>query len=131
MPKGVDFISSNEKVHFSSVLVFHRASQTIHVDDTLMFSELPDLLSKIGIKNILSFHPTLLMALQNRASAADEFEGWVKTLSERWGSAENLCAAHTGSLLKQDVCATPIAQRILKALGNVKWMLAAHRLRYA
>lgn len=136
VPAGVDFVSANENVHFSSVLVFHRGSQTIHVDDTLMFSELPSLLGKLGIKDILSFHPALLMALQKRAGAADEFEHWATQLAEQWQSAENLCAAHTAPLLaavtklSSVTKESSIAERILKALGNVKWLLAGHRLRY-
>lgn len=35
IPAGVDFISRNEKVHFSSVIAYHTASRTVHVDDTL------------------------------------------------------------------------------------------------
>jgi len=33
--KGSEFVYDNG--HFSSVLVLHRASKTIHVDDTIMF----------------------------------------------------------------------------------------------
>ena len=40
VPRGVDFVSVNKNIHFSSVLVLHRASKTIHVDDTLMFNRL-------------------------------------------------------------------------------------------
>ncbi len=129
VPQGVDFISSNEQVHFSSVLVFHPASKTIHVDDTLMFAKLPGLLGRLGLKNVLSFHPSLALALHKYPGAADEFEQWVRQLSERWASAENLCAAHMAPLLGQDD--KVIQHRIIKALGNVKWILAAHRLRCA
>ena len=31
IPAGVDFISSNESVHFSSVVAYHPATKTIHV----------------------------------------------------------------------------------------------------
>src|SRR5262249_32159573 len=41
VPRGVDFVSADEKVHFSSVLVRHRATRTIHVDDTLMYLRMP------------------------------------------------------------------------------------------
>ena len=37
VPRGVDFISNNEQLHFSSVLAYHIASTSIHVDDTLMY----------------------------------------------------------------------------------------------
>ena len=35
IPRGVDLIAANEDVHFASVLAYHRASGTIHVDDPL------------------------------------------------------------------------------------------------
>ena len=36
VPRGVDFVSSDPNLHFSSVLALHRASKTLHVDDTLV-----------------------------------------------------------------------------------------------
>jgi hypothetical protein len=130
VPKGVDFISKNENIHFSSVLVYHRASKTIHVDDTLMFSKLPGVLNLIGMSDVLNFHPTLAVALEKRASAADDFETWTTDIVERWQDAENLCAAHTAPLLGRDNSDDAIAERILNALGRVKWLLATHRLRF-
>ena len=41
VPDGVDFISDVPNVHFSSVLAYHAASQTIHVDDTFNHPSLP------------------------------------------------------------------------------------------
>jgi len=35
VPRGVELIPADENVHFSSVLVTHAASRTLHVDDTL------------------------------------------------------------------------------------------------
>ena len=57
VPRGVDFISANENVHFASVLALHRASQTIHVDDTLMYSRLPLPIRMLGYPDILLFIP--------------------------------------------------------------------------
>ena len=59
IPRGVDFISANENVHFSSVLALHRASRTIHVDDTLMYVRLPLPMRVLGFRDLLSFHPTI------------------------------------------------------------------------
>lgn len=130
VPQGVDFISSNENIHFSSVLVFHRASKTIHVDDTLMFSNIPAPMGLLGFKNILSFHPTLIMALQKRAGTADEFEIWAEQLAEQWSEAKNLCAAHTAPLIGEQNSGASIQKRITNALKMVKWLLVAHRLKY-
>ena len=98
VPRGVDFISANENVHFSSVLVLHRASKTIHVDDTLMYVRLPRLMRVVGLPDAMSFHPTLAKALEKRAGAANDFRDWAEELAERWRDAENLCAAHTATL---------------------------------
>lgn len=130
VPKGVDFISNNENIHFSSVLVYHPASKTIHVDDTLMFSKLPGVMNLIGMSDVLNFHPTLAMALEQRASAADDFESWTNDLVKRWQDAENLCAAHTALLQGRNNKGESIAERITAALGRVKWLLAMHRLRF-
>ncbi len=129
VPKGVDFVSANENVHFSSVLVFHLSSKTIHVDDTLVFSELPEVMGLVGYRNVLSFHPTLLMALQKRQEAAEEFETWARGLADQWCEAENLVAAHTAPLIGKESTGPSIQTRIMNALNSVKWMLAGHKLR--
>ena len=36
LPKGIYYISPNEKIHAGSLLVYHPASQSLHVDDTFM-----------------------------------------------------------------------------------------------
>ena len=79
----VDFISANENVHFSSVLVLHRASKTIHVDDTLMYVRLPRMMGAFGLTDVMSFHPTLPKALEKRAGAARDFRDWTEELTER------------------------------------------------
>ncbi|MGB1264030.1 MAG: hypothetical protein ACPG52_14065, partial [Cognaticolwellia sp.] len=75
VPRGVDFISNNEQLHFASVLAYHRASKTIHVDDTLMFLKLPGLLSVLKSPE-LSFHMTLSRTLEQRKGATDDFTLW-------------------------------------------------------
>jgi len=69
VPRGVDFISPNEKVHFSSVLALHRASKSIHVDDTLTYVRFPPVVRALGLHDLLSLHPTLGQALEKRAGA--------------------------------------------------------------
>jgi len=130
VPRGVDFISANENVHFSSVLVLHRASKTIHVDDTLMYVRLPKMMGLLGLKDSMSFHPTLAKALEKRPGAARDFRDWAGALIERWRDAENLCAAHTATLTAEKNQGAPIHSRILKALGNVEGKLTAHERKY-
>ena len=130
VPQGVDFISANENVHFSSVLALHKATQTIHVDDTLMYVRLPLPMRLLGVPDLLSFHPTLAMALQKRAGAAQEFRAWAEGLIQRWKTAENLCAAHTTTLAEDENRGAPIHERIRKALAKVSSTLRAHQRSY-
>ena len=129
VPRGVDFISDDENVHFSSVLVFHPASKTIHVDDTLMYIRLPFLMRFLGLPDSLSFHPTLAKVLEKREGAVQDFREWLLALTEDWQSTENLCAAHTATLRtgKNDVS---IHDRILKALDKVESKLQSHESKY-
>ncbi len=130
IPQGVDFISANENVHFASVLAYHRASGTIHADDTLMYLRLPRLLGLVGLRDRLSFHPTLAMALEKREGAAAEFRDWAAELAEAWGDAENLCAAHSGALLAAGNRGASIGERIRKAAQRCELVLRKHERRY-
>lgn len=131
VPRGVDFVSSNENIHFSSVLVMHKASGTIHVDDTFMYLELPLPLRLLGWKDSLGFHPTLARALERRAGAAADFREWAQSLIEEWRDAENLCAAHTAPLLARRAERGPsIPERLRKALRRCEPKLRIHERRY-
>lgn len=125
-PRGVDFVSADERVHFSSMLVHHRATKTIHVDDTLMYLRPPLPLRLLGLSDRTSFHPTLAKALERRPGAARDFRRWAEDLADRWGDAENLCAAHTATLTARENTGASIKDRILKALQNVEKTLGAH-----
>jgi hypothetical protein len=130
VPRGVDFISSNESLHFSSVLALHRASKTIHSDDTLMYVRLPLLMSWMSMNNSVSFHPTLARVLEKRAGAVQDFRDWATELIKRWKHAENLCAAHTAALLAADNRGDSIHTRLLQALEKVEPVLKAHEEKY-
>ena len=130
VPRGVDFISANENVHFSSVLALHRASMTIHSDDTLMYLRLPALMRMFGLGDAVSFHPTLAKALEKRPGAAEDFRAWANELIERWQDAENLCAAHTAALLARDNRGDSIHTRLVKALDKVNDTLNSHERKY-
>jgi hypothetical protein len=130
IPQGVDFISENEDLHFSSVLALHRASKTMHVDDTIMYVRLPRIARLIGIPDATSFHPTLAKVLERRAGAAQDFREWANALADRWSDAENLCAAHTSALLAARNDGRSIRDRILAALEGVEGKLAAHERQF-
>ena len=130
VPRGVDFVSSNDNIHFSSVLVNHPRSHTIHVDDTFMYIKLPRLLRIVGAGDSVGFHPTLSMALEKRAGAVGEFRAWAESLINDWEDAENLCAAHTGALLAANNRGAPISMRLAKALKKIEPLLWIHQRRY-
>jgi len=130
VPRGVDFISADENIHFSSVLVFHPASRTIHVDDTLMYIRLPLLMRFFGLNDAMSFHPTLAKALEKRAGAAQDFRQWAEDLAENWQGVVNLCAAHTAALISEDGDEPSINERMIKALEKVESTLASHQRKF-
>ena len=130
VPRGVDFISPDESVHFSSVLAYHLASKTIYSDDTLVYLRLPQIARWLGLGDSVSFHPTLAKALERRAGAAQEFRSWARELIDRWGAAKNLCAAHTASLLATENRGATIGERIESALSKVETTLASHERRH-
>lgn len=130
VPRGVDFISENENVHFSSVLAYHEASRTIHSDDTFNHIRLAGLLEPLGLASPVAFHPTLASALQPRAGAADEFRRWAQRLIEEWSEAENLCAAHSSAWLGRDHPGESLPGLLSNALTRVERTLAAHERKY-
>ena len=125
IPRGVDFISSNENLHFSSVLAFHPASKTLHVDDTLMYLRMPKLVRPFK-RDVLRFHPTLARVLEPRPGAAADFRAWARELIERLRDVDNLCAAHAATLLGRKYDGAPIADRVEEALEGVEDTLRAH-----
>lgn len=126
VPRGVDLITQNDRVHFASVLAFHPASGTIHVDDTLSVVALPAPLSRLPQHRRLDFHPTLHLALRNEAGAADAFRDWVFEFGAAWHDARRLAAAHNSVLeLRGD-----FPERLGEALGRVTPLLERHRARH-
>lgn len=130
VPAGVDFISSNENVHFSSVLAYHPASRTLHSDDTFNYMPASGLLRITPLADTVSFHPTLAKALQPVPGAAEAFRAWAADLIERWQAAESLCAAHTGALLAAENEGAPLHERLRAALEKVEPTLAKHEARH-
>jgi len=128
VPAGVDFISADENVHFSSVLALHKASRTMHVDDTLMYIRLPLPLSLLGFPDALSFHPTLARALEKRAVAAQDFRRWAEKLIDSWGDAPHLCAAHAANFAGSKK--QPLKARLQKALAKVSGTLRRHQAKF-
>ena len=123
VPRGVDFISDNEGLHFASVLAFHPASRTLHVDDTLMWSTVP-------LMSGLVFHPTLKSVLERRPGAAADFRQWALELADRCGDVEQLVTAHMRKLAPASSAGTPLGDRVRQALKKMEKVLAAHERRH-
>lgn len=125
VPRGVDFISDNEKVHFSSVLAFHDASRTLHVDDTLTWTELP-------LIGGLRFHPTLRWALQDDPAAVPAFRAWANALIARCETIEHICTAHMRSSAPDaGEDGLSVADRVREAFKDVDDLLSRHAREHA
>lgn len=120
---------SDEHVHFASVLALHKASRTIHVDDTLTYLRLPRLLRWLK-RDVLGMHPMLGKALQRRAGAADDLAGWLVELVRFAEGADNLWAAHSAVLRAGTGDCPSLAARVSEATRRVQSTIDAHRTKY-
>lgn len=98
LPQGIDYISADQRVHAGSLVAYHPASRTVHVDDTLNVLPLPNWLNRLMRLPELTLHPTLPRALQNRPDALTDFHAWLKRIGRDWADARTVCAAHSGVL---------------------------------
>lgn len=124
IPRGVPLVCDDETVHFSSLLALHRASGTVHVDDTLVYLDKGFPLSLLPMIGRVDFHPTLAKALDAREGAADEFREWAIDLGVDWAEARRIAAAHDGV---RELAPEQFPQIIGEALGRVKSVLDNHR----
>ena len=122
IPRGVVLVSDDESVHFSSVLMLHRASATLHVDDTFVYLRKGFPLNLLPFTGRLGFHPTLAKALEPRAGAADAFRDWAIGLGVDWADTRRIAAAHNAVL---ELDAKQLPDLIGAALGRVKPVLDA------
>ncbi|PNK60102.1 hypothetical protein [Psychrobacter sp. FDAARGOS_221] len=96
VPDGIHYIHPNEKIHASSLLAYHPASKSLHVDDT--FVTPPANILKSVLPE-LSLHPTTKMALKDEPNAGKAYCDWAEAIADKWQDTINLCAAHS-SLVK-------------------------------
>ena len=94
-----------------------------------MFIRLPKVLRLLK-QDVTMLHPTLPKVLQKRAGAAEEFRAWTRELVERCQTVENLCAAHSATLLGRENQGESIAGRIEGAVRKVEAKVRAHERRY-
>lgn len=124
VPAGVEFVPDDDSIHVSSVLVRHRESRIVHVDDTLMFLDLPSLVQKLVPGPRLRFHPKLANALEKRSGAADDYIAWAKQLARDWSDTEMVCVAHNGIFR---LSGETFSEAIDEALEQADDTLADHR----
>jgi len=101
IPDGAEFVAPvpEKSNHFSSVFVYHRASRTLHVDDTIFYAHQPGFLMKIaGFRHgDMSFHPTIKdVGLFPTPEAPYQFRDFIQGVINDW-DFDNICAAHTGN----------------------------------
>jgi hypothetical protein len=121
VPRGVDFVCPDERQHFASVLAFHGASGTLHVDDTLTWLALP-------LIGGLRFHPSLTNVLQRRPRAVAEFRSWLVELRALFAGVRSVCTAHMKPLPPND---GEWQTRLEQAIRKIEKRLAKHERRYA
>lgn len=121
VPRGVAFIPRSAQLHFASVLAIHRASKTLHVDDTLSWLDLP-------LLGGLRFHPTLRFVLEREQGAAAAFRGWAEELVARCRGLDHLCTAHGKALPPQPTHG--LAELVQAALARVESVLRSHERKY-
>jgi hypothetical protein len=122
VPRGVDFVPDDERLHFSSVLVRHRASRVLHVDDTLTYLQLP-------FVGGLSFHFTLKSVLGKRPGAVAEFRAWCDELLALCEGVDHLCTAHGRALPRVPEGGT-VAGLVRGAVERAQKTLTAHEKRF-
>ncbi|RJE79073.1 hypothetical protein [Paracoccus sp. JM45] len=96
MPAGIDYISDNESVHAGSLLAWHKASRTLHVDDTINLIPVPRLLKRFFPKPRVFLHPTMSKALLPETGAVRDLRNWVQDMATQCQDLRHLCAAHSG-----------------------------------
>jgi hypothetical protein len=98
IPEGCEFANPvpENSNHFSSCFVFHGPSKTLHVNDTIMYSNDPGILLRLGgfKKDSMSFHPSLKgPGLHPNSEAPYKFRDSIAGMIRDW-DFENLCAGH-------------------------------------
>ena len=93
LSQGIDYISANENIHAGSLLAYHPASQSLHVDDTFMSP--PSKLLKALLPELM-LHPTTKKALTSAPDAGEQYCQWATELAHQWRHTRHFCAAHSG-----------------------------------
>ena len=112
--QGIHYIAPNEMIHAGSLLAFHPASKSLHVDDTFMSP--PTKLLEAVLPELL-LHPTTKKALKNEPNAGKEYCDWVSNLAHEWREVRNFCAAHSYLVTFKD---GEFEKALLKAIAKAR-----------
>lgn len=127
VPAGLDLVTGDDSVHAASVLVRHRPSGIVHVDDTLMVFAAPGPLGSILPQSRLRFHPMVGKALQHRSGAVDDFVAWTQDLAQTWATTPIVCAAHSAV---RHLPPGGWRDEVAHALSAIRKTLDQHRARH-
>ncbi|WAI87607.1 hypothetical protein SC65A3_01069 [Psychrobacter sp. SC65A.3] len=114
LSQGVHYIAPNEMIHAGSLLAFHPASKSLHVDDTFMSP--PTKLLEAVLPELL-LHPTTKKALKNEPNAGKEYCDWANNLADDWRDVRNFCAAHSYLVKFKD---GEFEKALLKAIAKAR-----------
>ncbi|MBA2057299.1 hypothetical protein H0262_05310 [Psychrobacter cryohalolentis] len=114
LSQGVHYIAPNEMIHAGSLLAFHPASKSLHVDDTFMSP--PTKLLEAVLSELL-LHPTTKKALKNEPNAGKEYCDWASNLADDWRDVRNFCAAHSYLVKFKD---GEFEKALLKAIAKAR-----------
>lgn len=93
IPQGIYYIAPDDKVHAGSLLAYHPASKSLHVDDT--FVTPPGKVLKAILPEV-AISPMTKKALKDDPDAGKQYCDWAVAIAEKWGDTQNFCAAHSG-----------------------------------
>ena len=91
LPKGIYYIAPEEAVHAGSLLVYHPASKSLHVDDTFMT---PPIKILDAVLPEVLLQPDTKKALKDDPDAGKQYCDWATQLAHDW-DVRYFCAAHT------------------------------------
>ncbi len=114
LSQGVHYIAPNEMIHAGSLLAFHPASKSLHVDDTFMSP--PTKLLEAVLPELL-LHPTTKKALKNEPNAGKEYCDWASNLADDRRDVRNFCAAHSYLVKFKD---GEFEKALLKAIAKAR-----------
>lgn len=99
VPKGIYYIAPDDSIHSGSLLVFHPASRSIYVDDTI---QTPPSKKSNDVQAGINLHASTLKALKDEPDAGAEYCEWALKLAHDWRDVRNFCGAHSGLVVFED-----------------------------